>query len=76
MQRFCQEAVAWRHLQHANILPLLGVTLVERRFAMVSEWMENGNINDFIQNDPKANRTKLVSLTPSRVNPWLTRSAR
>ena len=75
MQKFCREAVAWGHLQHPNILPLLGVTSAEGRLAMVSEWMENGNINDFIQKNPKANRTKLVSLILNCVNPQLTRSA-
>ena len=59
-QRFCREAVAWKHLQHPNILPLLGVTQAERQFAMVSEWMENGQISDFIQENSDANRTELV----------------
>ena len=75
MQKFCREAVVWRYLQHANILPLLGVTLAEGRLAMVSEWMDNGNINDFIQKNPKANRPKLVSLILNCVNPQLTRAA-
>ena len=75
MQKFCREAVAWRYLNHANILPLLGVTLAEGRFAMVSEWMENGNINDFIESNPKVNRTELVSLISNRINPRLTCSA-
>ena len=61
-KRFCREAVAWKHLQHPNILPLLGVTLAEQRFAMVSEWMENGNINEFTQENPNVNRTKLVRM--------------
>jgi len=60
LQRFCREGVAWRHLQHPNILPLLGVTLNEHRFALVSEWMEHGNINEFIERDEHINRTKLV----------------
>ena len=60
-QRFCREGVAWRHLRHPNILPLLGVTVSEHRFAMISEWMENGNINEFIGKDRHANRTELVS---------------
>ena len=42
---------------------------------MVSEWMDNGNINDFIQKYPEANRTKLVSLILDCFNPRLTRSA-
>ena len=27
---------------------------------MVSEWMKDGNINDFIQKNPDVNRTELV----------------
>jgi len=27
---------------------------------MVSEWMENGNIDAFVQRNPNANRTELV----------------
>jgi len=60
LQRFCREGVAWKHLQHPNILPLLGVTSNERRFALVSEWMENGNINEFIKRDQDINRAELV----------------
>jgi len=66
LQRFCREGVAWKHLRHPNILPLLGVTLNEHRFALVSEWMENGNINDFIKRDRHVNRTELVCCHWSR----------
>ena len=52
--------MAWKHLRHPNILPLLGVTLNEHRFALISEWMENGNINEFIKRDRLTNRTELV----------------
>jgi len=59
-QRFCREGIAWRHLRHPNILPLLGVTVSEHRFALVSEWMENGNVNEFIERDRHVNRAELV----------------
>ncbi|KAF9649121.1 kinase-like protein [Thelephora ganbajun] len=58
--RFCREVVAWRHLRHPNILPLLGVTTSEHRPAMISEWMENGNINQFIEKDRHVNRAMLL----------------
>ena len=51
----------WRSLQHPNVLPLVGVTITETQFAMVSEWMVNGNINDFVKAHPDANRLGLVS---------------
>ena len=48
------------HLQHPNILPLIGVTLNEHRFALISEWMEHGNINEFVERDEDVNRIELV----------------
>ena len=50
----------WRFLRHPNVLPLLGVSMSENRFAMISEWMSNGNINQFVEAHPKVNRFKLV----------------
>jgi len=32
----------------------------KHRFALVSEWMESGNINDFIKRYRHVNRAKLV----------------
>ncbi|KAF9649109.1 kinase-like protein [Thelephora ganbajun] len=59
--RFCREVVTWKHLRHPNILPLLGVTVREYQLMMVSEWMENGNINEFIGRDGYTNRTALLA---------------
>jgi hypothetical protein len=52
--------VIWRTLRHANVLPLLGVIMFENQFAMVSEWMGNGNINKFVKDHPSADRLELV----------------
>ena len=60
LQSFCREGVAWKHLRHPNVLPLLGVTVSKHRFAMVSEWMENGNIIEFAKKDKPVNRAELV----------------
>jgi len=35
----------------------------ETQFAMISDWMVNGNINDFVKAHPDANRLELVSLS-------------
>jgi serine/threonine protein kinase len=64
LQRFCREGVAWKHLRHPNVLPLLGVTVSERRFAMVSKWMKHGNINEFVEKNPRVNRIELVCRSP------------
>ena len=55
--------MTWKTLRHPNVLPLLGVTMSEGplRFVMVSEWMKNGNINQFLE-CVDADRLKLVCL--------------
>ena len=57
---FCKEVAGWKTLRHPNILPLLGVTMFENRLVMVSKWMVNGNINEFVKADPNADRLGLV----------------
>lgn len=52
--------MVWRSLRHPNLLPLLGVTVTENRFVMVSEWMANGDINEFVKQHPDVNRLELV----------------
>ena len=59
-QRFCKEAVMWKTLRHPNVLSLLGATMVDGQFAMVSEWMVNGNINEFVKAHRDVNRFELV----------------
>jgi len=51
----------WRHLRHPNILPLLGVNLERHRLAMISEWMDHGNISEFVESQKGINRVQLVS---------------
>ena len=52
--------MTWKTLSHPNVLPLLGVTMGNYQFAMASEWMENGNINEFIKVHRGTNRLELV----------------
>ena len=59
-QRFCKEVVGWNALRHPNVLPLLGVTVSENRFVMVSEWMVKGNVREFLGSDVDADRLGLV----------------
>ena len=61
VQRFCKEVIRWKALNHQNVLQLLGVTMGEGQFVMVSEWMENGNINEYIRSHADADLFKLVS---------------
>ena len=49
----------WKSIQHPNVLQLLGAT-IGRRFTIISEWMDNGNINEFIKEHESVNRFELV----------------
>lgn len=49
----------WKMLRHPNVLSLMGVTMMENRFVMVSEWMENGNIIQYLEK-LDADRVQLV----------------
>jgi serine/threonine protein kinase len=60
VQRFCKEVVTWKTLRHPNVLSLLGFTMGNGQFAMVSEWMINGNINEFVKARKDVNRFELV----------------
>ena len=62
MQRYYKEAITWRFLNHQNVLPLLGVPKdnPSLKFAMVSEWMVNGTISEFVKARADVNRFKLV----------------
>jgi len=50
----------WSALRHPNVLPLLGATTTDTRYAMVSKWMTDGNINVFMETHPDADRLGLV----------------
>ena len=54
--------MTWKTLCHPNVLPLLGATMTEDRFVMVSEWMTNGSINEFVKVHVGADRLKLVCI--------------
>ena len=54
----------WKALCHPNVLPLLGATMTETKFMMVSVWMENGNINDFVKGHTNTDRLGLVCCYP------------
>ena len=64
--------MTWKTLQHPNVLSLIGVTMSENRFEMISDWMVNGNINDFVKAHPRADRLGLVG-SSFKVSPSLLR---
>ncbi|CAE6454109.1 unnamed protein product [Rhizoctonia solani] len=55
-----KEIRVWSFLDHENVLPLLGLCVVNNELGMVSELMPNGNIQDYIRKNPDANRYQLA----------------
>ncbi|KAG5650515.1 hypothetical protein H0H81_011961 [Sphagnurus paluster] len=51
-----QEGILWGQLSHPNLLPLWGLFRMERHLSLVSPWVENGNLVDYIQEHPTADR--------------------
>ena len=48
----------WKRLGHKNIVPLLGITADPLQ--LISEWMPNGDLRDYIEKHIDANRVGLV----------------
>ncbi|KIM61222.1 hypothetical protein SCLCIDRAFT_1216116 [Scleroderma citrinum Foug A] len=50
VKKFLKEVHAWSKLDHANVLPLIGITtLFELTVSIVSPWMEKGNARDHVR---------------------------
>ncbi|TFK21659.1 kinase-like protein, partial [Coprinopsis marcescibilis] len=65
-----REAVMWSRLNHPNVLPFLGVYFWRpnpssdlERVSLLSPWMERGNVLEFLERYPSADKTSLVRLT-------------
>ncbi|KAJ7895143.1 kinase-like domain-containing protein [Mycena olivaceomarginata] len=52
LKAFGREALIWRQLSHPNLLPFFGLYYLESRLCLVSPWMENGHVLEFLKNAP------------------------
>ncbi|KAG8891998.1 hypothetical protein FRB99_003181, partial [Tulasnella sp. 403] len=60
IEKFRREAAVWAQLKHENILPLLGVCVLESTLHMVSPFMANGNVREYVTLNPGANRVAFL----------------
>ncbi|ESK84818.1 Dbl domain-containing protein [Moniliophthora roreri MCA 2997] len=52
LKEYLREVIVWRQLKHPNILPCLGLYYLDdnrERLCLVSPWMDNGNLVDFLK---------------------------
>ncbi|KAJ8079869.1 hypothetical protein PM082_016694 [Marasmius tenuissimus] len=61
-RRFCKEALIWHKLEHEFVIPFLGIDAENfpRQPCMVSPWMVNGTLNQFLRKNPRCNLDKLL----------------
>ncbi|KAG6834222.1 hypothetical protein H0H93_011071, partial [Arthromyces matolae] len=58
-----QEIILWGQLSHPNIVPFIGFFFHKDllgRIALVSQWMENDNVNEYLKRNPDAVRLFLA----------------
>lgn len=60
-KRSLKEIQVWSFLDHENVLPLIGLCVVNNELGMVSEFMPNGNVQEYIQRNPRVDRYRLAT---------------
>ncbi|KAF9785448.1 kinase-like domain-containing protein [Thelephora terrestris] len=57
---FCKEAITWKRLEHPNVVAFIGVT--RNPLQIVSEWMPNGTLREYVNKNPGVNRVGLPNV--------------
>ncbi|CUA68332.1 Vegetative incompatibility protein HET-E-1 [Podospora anserina] [Rhizoctonia solani] len=60
VKRAARELFLWSRMEHPNVHRLLGVIMFRGQYlGMVSEWMPNGNLHEYLRKQPSADRYQL-----------------
>jgi len=59
-QRFYREVIGWKYVSHPNVLPFLGISETLFPFCIITPWLPNGNIVEYIRQHQGVNRLQLV----------------
>jgi len=59
----------WKRLVHRNIVPFLGITSTPLQ--LISEWMPNGDLVEYIRKHPSVDRLRLVGVPAIVLEPCL-----
>ncbi|KAF9650320.1 kinase-like protein, partial [Thelephora ganbajun] len=66
--RFYKQVVLWKRLTHKNVLPFLGVSRDVADFCLISPWMKNGCIVEYVHNNPHVNPLDLLKDAANGLN--------
>ncbi|CAE6504651.1 unnamed protein product [Rhizoctonia solani] len=66
LKRATREIYYWSKMRHENVHELMGVLLFKgQSLGMVSEWMENGNLHEYLRKNPDTDRYQMASIIGS-----------
>ncbi|KAL0575305.1 Rho guanine nucleotide exchange factor [Marasmius crinis-equi] len=56
-KEYLREAIVWRQMKHANLLPFLGIYRLEQtqQLCLISPWMEKGNLIQYLKTTRREN---------------------
>ncbi|KAH7320400.1 kinase-like domain-containing protein [Rhizoctonia solani] len=60
LRRAAHEIYVWSKCKHPNVLELTGIAQYQNRIAMVSPWMEQGNLTWFLSRNPTIDKYAMV----------------
>ncbi|THU78891.1 kinase-like protein, partial [Dendrothele bispora CBS 962.96] len=63
VKEFLKEAILWRQLDHPNVLPFLGLYFLDtskQRVCLISPWMENGNLTQYLKKNPQGSTDRVI----------------
>ncbi|KAG9100520.1 hypothetical protein FS749_014764 [Ceratobasidium sp. UAMH 11750] len=60
-KRAMRELYVWSRVKHQNVQELIGIVMFQGRLGMVSPWMENGNLAEYVQRYPGVDRYELCT---------------
>ncbi|KAG8770065.1 hypothetical protein FRC12_004537 [Ceratobasidium sp. 428] len=61
LKHAAREIHTWSRLKHDNIVELLGLAHFRDHLAMVSPWMDNGTLLEYLERNPAADRCRLIA---------------
>ncbi|KAJ7852009.1 kinase-like domain-containing protein, partial [Mycena leptocephala] len=59
LKKFGREALIWRQLSHPNLLPFFGLYVLDNRLCLISPWMDNGDLKDFLSKSSGTNMDRI-----------------
>ncbi|KAF8600597.1 kinase-like protein, partial [Ceratobasidium sp. AG-I] len=60
LEGIARELDTWSRLRHVDVLEFFGVASYNGQIVLISPWMENGSVSNFISKNPEADRYDLV----------------